>query len=128
MGAGTGIQGELAEASQFGEGLLKVEIDLEGTLARLGRLQGVQACEGFHGGNLLVDDGVVLHRAGAEGVEAVVHAEVVVAEVRVVAYDSQLIALRQTGCFLATQRLGQLGGGVGAVVVLRQRVASATFL
>ena len=120
MSAGTRVQRKLTESCQFGKGLLEVEIDFEGTLTGICGLQGMESCEGLHGCNLLVDDGVVLHRAGAEGIEAVVDTEVVVAEVCVVTHDRQFIALRQTGSLLTTQRLGQLGCGVCAVVVLWQ--------
>ena len=125
---GAGVQSELAEASQLRKRLLEVEIDFQGSLTALGGLQGVQTSEGLHGGYFLVDDGVVLHRAGTERIEPVVDTEVVVTEVRVVTNNGQLVALRQTGSLLAAQCLGQFSGGMCTVVVLRQRVASATFL
>ena len=60
------------------------------------------------GCNLLIDDRVVLHRTGAERVETVVHAEVVVAQIGIVTHNCQFVAFRQFGLFLTAQSLGQV--------------------
>ena len=58
---------------------------LERALRRFDRLERVELCEARQRRHVLVDFGVVLHRAGAEGIEAVVHAVDALAKRRVVA-------------------------------------------
>ena len=58
---------------------------LERALCRFDRLERVELCEARQRRHVLVDFGVVLHRAGAEGIEAVVHAVDALAKRRVVA-------------------------------------------
>ena len=128
MCSGARIQSEFLQASKFGKRLLQVVINFQRTLTGHSGLQRMQASEGLQSSNLLVDDGIVLHRTRSEGIEAVVHAEVVVTEVRVVANDSQLVTLWQAGSFLSVQSLWQLGCRVCAVIVLWQRIAFASFL
>ena len=77
-------------------------------LARLGRLQGMKACEGSQDSQFLVDDGVVLHSARPQGIEAVVDTEVVVAQIGIVAYHRQFVTFGQLGLLLAQQRGRQL--------------------
>ena len=77
MGAGVRVEGELGHAADFAEELLKGVVGLKGALHRLERLRGMQTGGDGVGGNLLVDFGIVLHRARAQGIEASVNAEVV---------------------------------------------------
>ena len=58
---------------------------LERALRRFDRLERVELREARQRRHVLVDFGVVLHRAGAEGIEAVVHAVDALAKRRVVA-------------------------------------------
>ena len=63
----------------------------------------MEPCEGWHRGNLFVDDGVVLHSTATERVEAVVHAEVVVTVVGIMSDYRQLVTLRQLSVALTAQ-------------------------
>ena len=121
MSTGAGIEREVVEASERGEAALEVIDHLQGALSRLDGLQRVEVVEARQGGHFLVDDGVVLHRAGAQGIEAVEHTEVVLAMVGVVAHDGHLVALGQLGVLLAAQPGGQL---VMGEAVLRQRIGT----
>ena len=63
VGTGAGIQRELAQARELGQRFLKHVVEFQRVLAGVGMLQRVQSCKRLHGGNLLVDDGIVLHGA-----------------------------------------------------------------
>ena len=121
MSTSAGIEREVVEAGERGEAVLEVIDHLQGALSRLDGLQRVEVVEARQGGHLLVDDGVVLHRAGAQGIEAVEHTEVVLAMVGIVAHDGHLVALGQLGVLLAAQPGGQL---VMGEAVLRQRIGT----
>ena len=125
VGTRAGIQRELAQACELGQRHLKHVVELQRVLTGVGMLQGMQTYEGLHGCNLLVDDGIVFHRARAEGIETIVHTEVVVAKIGVVANYGEFVALRQLGLLLSAERCRQFGGGV-LIVGLRQRVAATS--
>ena len=108
MGSGIGVQGELLQARNLGKAGLQEVVNSEGTLGGLGILQRVQTRELAVRGNLLVDLGIVFHRAGTQGIEARVHTEVVVAHVGVVAHNAQLVNLGQQRRVLTHQALRQV--------------------
>ena len=125
MGACIGLEGEMSQTREGTERLLQK--DDEGTCAchRGFGLQGVQVLELGQRGHLLVDLRIVLHRTGAEGIEARIDTEVIVGEVRIVAHHRQLVALRQCCLFLAAEFLWYL---VIAKAVSGQTVALAALL
>ena len=114
MGTGKGIQGELLQTRKGGQTLLQVVVHGQRTLTGAVGLQGVQVAETGHVGGLLVDHGVVLHRAAAQRIESVVHTEVVAAVVGVVAYHGHLVTLGQGSIVLAPHFFGH---GIVAVFV-----------
>ena len=122
MSARTRVQREFAEPGELCQRLLQVVIEHQRRLASLGRLQRMQVGKRLQGGNLLVDDGIVFHRARPERIETVVHTEVVVAEVGVMAHHRELVALGQGCIVLPSQCLGQFGCAMRGVA-LRQRIA-----
>ena len=112
---GEGVEGELSHARQGAERLLQAAIDAERTLHGGGRLQRMERGEGGQGCYLLVDDGVVFHRAAAKRVEAVVDAEVVGTVVGVVSDDGELVTLGQLGIGRTPQ-----GAGDGIDCIFRE--------
>ena len=91
--AGAGLEGEMLHPGDLREEPVRPVQDGAGTLDRLGVLQGMQALEGGHGSDLLVDLGIVLHRATAQGIEAGIDAEIHLGEVGVVAHHIHLADL-----------------------------------
>ena len=74
--AGRRLERDGVEAGDLGEDLLEAPHQLERALRALLLLQRVQVAEAGRTDDALVDARVVLHRAGAERVEAGVDAEV----------------------------------------------------
>ena len=97
MGSGKGFEGEGGESRQFAEGMVEQGDQRLGTTGGFGWLQGMEIGKLGHGSHLLVDAGVILHGATAQGIEPVVHTEVVGTVVGVVAHHGQLVALGQLG-------------------------------
>ena len=118
---GEGVERELGQPGYFRQCALQPVVGFERPLAGVCRLQRVQVGKLRHGRHFLVDGRVVLHRAAAQRVEAVVHAEVVLAVVGVVAHYGHLVALRQHGVFLASHFGRHF---VACKLVLRQRVGA----
>ena len=125
MGTGIGFEGEVSQTREGTERLLQQDDEGSDTCHRGLRLQGVQILELRQSGHLLVDFGVVLHRTGAQGIEARIDTKVVVREVCVVTHHRQLVALRQLRLLSTPHRSGDL---VVAEVVPWQTVAFAAFL
>ena len=113
--AGGGLQRHGGQARHLGEDLLQLPHQLERALRALVLLVRVQRREAGERGDALVDPRVVLHRAGAERVEAGVDAEVAVGEVREVADDLVLGQLGQPRRLLARERGRHLGHGQAVV-------------
>ena len=103
VGTGARVEGERVHAGNLGEGLVHLFIDLADTGDGGVGHQRMEGGEAGHGGHLLVDLGIVLHRAGAERIEARIHAEVHLGEVVVVADHLGLADLGKPGRSAATQ-------------------------
>jgi hypothetical protein len=63
----------------------------------------MQVLEGWHGSYLLVDFGIILHGAGTQGVESIVHTKVILREVGIVTYHRHLVTLRKLRLLLTTK-------------------------
>ena len=107
--AGRGLQGDGGEPRHLGQDLLQLPHQLERTLGALVLLMRMQVREAGQPRGALVDPRVVLHRAGAERIEAGVDPEVAVGQVREVAHDLVLGQLGQARRLLAGERGGNLG-------------------
>ena len=105
------LQGQGVHAEDLLEVLLDLPHDLETALDRLDGLERVDVGEAGQSRNLLVDLRVVLHGAGAERVEAVVHAVRLPGELGVVATEVDLGELGQTWCRGAQERLVKFDRG-----------------
>ena len=105
--------------------LLELLANIEGSLNSGSWLQGMEIGKLGHGSHLLVDAGVILHGATAQGIEPVVHTEVVGTVVGVVAHHGQLVALGQLGVGGTAQLWLQF---VIAKTVLGQRIGAATLM
>ena len=103
MGPGGGLEGHGVHTGDLTQQLLRLVEHLQAALDRLLRLEGVHLAEAWQGGHVLVNLGVVLHGAGAQGVEAVVDA---------------VDPLGQGGVVAGQLRLGHVGQvqGLGAGV------------
>ncbi len=106
-----GLQGHGRKPGHLGEDLLELPHQLERTLRALVLLVWVQVGEAGKPRETLVDARVVLHRAGAERIEARVDPEVAVGEVREVTDDLVLGDLGQARRLLAGERGRHLGDG-----------------
>ena len=106
------------QARDLGEDLLQAPHQLEGALRRLGILKRVQVAEAGMRDHSLVDARVVLHRAGAERVEARVDSERARRELGEVAHELGLGHLGQPRRLLAAKLVGEVGSR--QVVVARQ--------
>ena len=88
-------------------------------------MQGMQTGKLRHISHLLVDDGIILHRATAQGIEPVVHAKVVLTVIGIVSHHGHLVAFRQDCVLTATERGGDV---VVDKLIFRQRIATTAFL
>src|SRR5699024_951647 len=103
VGAGGGLEGHVVHAGDLAEVALGGVQHLPAPGGGVGGSQGVDGGEAGQGRHLLVDPGVVLHGAGAQGVKAAVDAVDVLAQLCVVAGDGGLAHLRQGGGDLPLQ-------------------------
>src|SRR5207247_6089029 len=106
-----GLERDRREAGDLGQSVLELGAEPERALGALLILKRVQVTEAGECGEPLVDARVVLHRAGAEGVEARVDAEVACRELGEVAHEIRLRQLRQPGCFGSAKLAGDLRYG-----------------
>ena len=95
MRARRGLQRDTRHARNFRQVLLQFVDQLDRALHRAVWLQGMDAREAGQYRHVLVDLGIVLHGAGAERVEACIHAEIALRKVRIVAHDLDFAHLRQ---------------------------------
>ena len=113
--AGCRLQRHRGQPRDLGEHALQVPHQLERALGVLVLRVRVEVAEAGKRREPLVHARVVLHRAGAERIEAGVDAERAVGERREVADDLRLRELGQARRSRPAQRVGQLGDGqVGA--------------
>ena len=105
------LQRDRREPRDLGEHLLEAPHELERALRRLVLLVRVEVAEPGEPGEPLVDARVVLHRAGAERVEARVDAEGAVGERREVTHDLRLGDLGQARRRRAGEPVRELGNG-----------------
>ena len=105
--AGGRLEGHAVHAGDLAEILRRGVQYLLHAPAILRRRQGMHAREAGQRRHLLVDTGIVLHGAGAQGIEAAVHAVYLLAKLRVVAGDVRFAHLRQGGLRLSPQGCGQ---------------------
>ena len=103
VSAGKRVEGELAHPPDFAQRILEVPVHLKVALSSL-TYSGMHRGEAGVRRHLLVDLGVVFHRARPQRVESGVHAEIVGRHVVVVAHYGKLVSLRQIGLFGAEQR------------------------
>ena len=103
--AGSGLESKAVHTRDRAEELFGNAQDVEAALDRVGRLQGVDVRKAREGGEVLVDSGVVFHRAGAERVKAFAHAVGPAGKSFVVAVDFDLRELWQRGRGRAQVRL-----------------------
>ena len=93
MSAGIGIESELGKTRQACESLLEIVVQFQGALCGGGILKRMQGGKTRHGGNLLVDLGIILHRAAAERIETGVDTEILLRQVGVMSHHIQLAHL-----------------------------------
>ena len=122
VGSGGRLEGHAVHAGDLAQVLLRGVQHMAHTRQGLPGGQGVAAGEARQSCHLLVDAGIVLHGAGAQGVEAAVDAVYLVAQLRIVAGDVGLAELGQVGLRLPAQGLRQ---GDGVHVAGRQDGAPA---
>ena len=106
VGAGRGLQADVGQAADLAQRLLQQPHQLQRTLGALRVLGRVQAGVAGQRRDPLVEARVVLHRAGAERVEAAVEVEVAPREAVVVTDDLRLGDLGQAR-WLVAQQLGR---------------------
>ena len=123
VGPGHGLEGEGLHARDLAQPPFGIIQALQGTLGQFaGKLgqQGMHAGKARQGGHVFRELGVVLHGAGAKGIEIGIHAVVELGQIGEVAHHVQLGALGQARRALAQQGFGQHLRGAGRVVVHRQ--------
>ena len=125
MSSGKGLQREGIQARQFAERFTQLPANLFRTLRSLCRLKRMQVGKLRQGSHLLVYLGVVLHGTGPQGVETVVHTEVIGTQVGIVPYHRHLIALRQRGILLSAKFRRNT---IAAILILRQRITASPLL
>ena len=120
-----GLKGEMCQAREFAQRAFKQRHNGQSTLNGLSRLLWMQVLELRLSSHLLVDLRIVLHRTGTKGIEACIHAKVIIREVCIVAHHRQLVTLGQCGILSTLHRSRNL---VIAIIVPWQTVALATLL
>ena len=125
LGAGRRLERDRVEARHLREDLLQPPHQLERALRPVLLLQRVQPGEPRERGEPLVDARVVLHRAGAERIEAGVDAEVAGRELGEVAHELELRHLGQARRLGAAELLRKLGRRRQVLVVRERRRAAA---
>ena len=118
-GAGAGLQGHAGQPRDLLQPFLKSVDQLQVALHQGVGRHGVTVGEAGQPRDLLVEPGVVLHGAGAERIDAVVHAVVPLGEAREVADDFHLAQLGQ-GREAAALQVGGAGVAGGGNIGLRQ--------
>ena len=108
VGAGGGLEGHALHAGDLAEIFRRGVQHLPAAGGVLLPGQGMDAGEARQGGHVLIDAGIVLHGAGAQGVEAAVHAVDPVVELGIVPGQIHLAEFRQRRGGLAAESLGQL--------------------
>ena len=93
MGARIGLEGEVSQSREGTERLFQEGHQCLGSRDRMGGLRRMEVLELRQGCHLLVDLRIVLHRTGAERIEARIDTEVIIREVRVVAHHREFVAL-----------------------------------
>src|SRR5215204_4232230 len=107
LGAGHRLQGDGWEAGDLRQEALDLVHDPQGALDLIFCLQGMEPGEARHRGGGLVGARVVLHRAGAEGVEVRVYPPVLAREVGVVTDHGRLVHLGEARLLFASRILGE---------------------
>ena len=120
--AGRRLERDRVEARHLDEDLLEPPHQLERALGPSSSCSGCSRAKPGQRREALVDPRVVLHRAGAERVEAGVDAEVPGRELGEVPHELELRHLGQARGLRAAELLRQLGGR-RQVLVARQREA-----
>ena len=106
--AGGGLKRDRRQPGDLGQHPLETPHQLECSLRALVLLMRVQVAEAREPGEPLVDARVVLHRAGAERVEAGVDAEGAIGQSSEVAHDLRFRELGESRGLRAPERVGQL--------------------
>ena len=119
MRPGRGLQRHAGEASDLRQPLLQFEHQRQVALHRIRLLQRMGLGEARKPRDLLVDLGVEFHRAGAERIEAGVHAEIALRQREVVSHHIDLRQLRQSAIG------AQPGRGQGGQRDIRRRQIDA---
>ena len=122
VGPGGGLEGHLVHAGDLAQELLRPAQHLQAALDRIGALEGVDSGKTGQSGQLLVDLGIILHGAGAQGIKPVVDPVGPAAQGGVVPGQVHLGHLRQAEGRFPLQTLQQMGG---RHVQRRQQVAAA---
>ena len=104
-----GLERDCVQAADLGEDLLQAPHELERALRPVLLLKRMEVAEARERDHALVDPRVVLHRAGAERVEAGVHAEGPVGQSSEMADDLRLGELGKARRLAAAELLGHLG-------------------
>ena len=104
---GSGLERHAVHARDLTQILLRKLQHTTAALHRVGGGQRMDARKARQRGHFLVDPGIILHGAGAERIEAAVHAVDVVVQLRIVAAEVLLAQLRQNGSLRAAQGLRQ---------------------
>ena len=73
LSSGEGLQGTPGHTCDLAQPNEQLVHQGQDSLSAFFRLQGMKTNKGFKGGHLFVDLGVVLHSAGAQGIEAQIH-------------------------------------------------------
>ena len=95
------IEREFGKAGYAGESLLEIIVKFESTLRGLDILKRMQRRELRHGGDLLVDLRIVLHRTASKRIEAGVDTEILIRKIRVMSYNLEFADFRQLRGLLA---------------------------
>ena len=111
VGAGGGLEGHGIHAGDAAQVLLGQGVDRLAAGDRVLGLEGMDVGELEEVGNDLVDLGVVLHGTGAQGIEAVAHAEGAAGQGVIVAGEIVLAHLGETGGRAPAEGGGDLHGG-----------------
>ena len=123
--AGGGLQRHAIHARHFLQPLFEFIHQTQRALRERLALQGVRGRRARVPRHLLVDLGVVLHRARPQWIKAAVHAVVLAGEARVVPNDVHLAELGERGCRRASRGLRHGGCGRCGDIQGRQAIASA---
>ena len=110
VSAGGGHKGHAVHSRDLAQQLLGQVQRLQAALDRVGALGGVYPRKAGQGRRLLMDSGIILHRAGAQGIESVVHPVGPPLQLGVVPGEIHLGHLGETQRRPALRALHQVGG------------------